>query len=436
MAAWKSCEVITAEDMGRTASKIEDIELAIRRLGQFEGRALELLAEFEDHSGGRSRRPGEEGFRGGVGLRRGSAGEEVGILPSASMSFAKSIESERLEFRGEPSFDPRGFLDKRNREVFEHPISSASSPSDVVQDPPVVRIHANDIEKWKLFRKLDQAGRLGVVLESEVVTGYQSGLFAVPKDGLMDRLIFDSRPFNSLEGGSGPWVYSMASSTNILEVQLKENENLKISSTDLRDYYYAFKIGKERLCRNSLVGPVKPKLLRGFRCYSKQLENEKLVYLSLNSLAMGDTHAVELAQVAHLSLLLQRGILTESQLLCMHLAVPRHPIMGGVVIDDFVLLEKCLKGVGVGMLESEASLRKALQVYENVGLVPHPKKTCFGESRGEFWGCSLEGDLGLVQCSLKRVLPVVFVTVGIIKMGLVTVGLLEVVIGCWTSIFL
>ena len=436
MAAWKSCDSITAEDMGRTASKIEDIELAIQRLGQFENQAFETLAELENHSGGRSTRPEDGGFRGGVGLRRGSAGDEVGNLSSASMTFAKCIETERLEFRGVPSFDPRKFLDSRSRRLYEHPISSAVSPSEAVQDPPVVRIHANEIEKWKLFKKLDSAGRLGVVLESEVLVGYQSGLFAVPKDGVMDRLIFDSRPFNSLESGSGPWVYSMASASNVLDVQLAFDEELRISSTDLRDYYYAFQIGKERLCRNSLIGPVKPSAIKGYRCYEKRFEKEKLVYLALNSLAMGDTHAVELAQVAHLSLLLQAGILEGPQLLCMHLAVPRLPVMGGVVIDDFVLLEKCLRGCSSGALASEATLRKALEVYEAAGLVPHPKKTFYGQSDGDFWGCSLNGKIGLVQCSLKRVIPVVFVTIGIVKMGIVSVGLLEVVIGCWTSIFL
>ena len=41
-----------------------------------------------------------------------------------------------------------------------------------------------------------------------------------------------------------------------------------------------------------------------------------------------------------------------------------------------------------------------------------------------------------MRASLKRVVPVVFSTLGIVKLGVCTISLLEVLVGCWNSIFL
>ena len=68
--------------------------------------------------------------------------------------------------------------------------------------------------------------------------------------------------------------------------------------------------------------------------------------------------------------------------------------------------------------------------------MPHPKKTFLNSTRGEFWGCDFDGVAGRVQANLKRVIPVIAVTQAILSLGLCSVGLLEVIVGCWTSIFL
>ena len=59
-------------------------------------------------------------------------------------------------------------------------------------------------------KKLDDTHRLGAGKESQILPGYQAGLFSFSKDESRDRLIFDSRPFNTLEsppidGGLGRW---------------------------------------------------------------------------------------------------------------------------------------------------------------------------------------------------------------------------------------
>ena len=71
-----------------------------------------------------------------------------------------------------------------------------------------------------------------------------------------------------------------------------------------------------------------------------------------------------------------------------------------------------------------------------LGLLPHEGKTFYGSVDSEFWGASLNGQKGQVRANLKRVIPVVYATLGVLKLGICTVSLLEILIGCWTSIFL
>lgn len=182
-----------------------------------------------------------------------------------------------------------------------------------------------------------------------------------------------------------------------------------------------------------------PKELRGFRCHRPELEAFPLVYLCLNTLAMGDSQAVELAQTAHIGILSQAGILDEHNLVTMDMSVPRTRFFGGVVIDDLVLFEIMLKEhpfTSDSPSVSKESLDSALSEYQRVGLLPHPKKTFCEDLQGEFWGCQFDGEQGSIQANLKRVVPVMSVTQRIVQMGVCTMGLLEIIVGSWTAIFL
>ena len=153
---------------------------------------------------------------------------------------------------------------------------------------------------------------------------------------------------------------------------------------------------------------------------------------------MGDSQAVELAQTAHVGLLFQAGLLVPEALISMGMPIPRSPVMLGVIIDDLIVFERLLKGSTLDFpgLPSCALLDSAVGKYTEVGLLPHPGKTFHGMYQSEFWGSLFEGDRGFVRASLKRVVPVVFATLGVVKLGVCTISLLEVLVGCWNSIFL
>lgn len=113
---------------------------------------------------------------------------------------------------------------------------------------------------------------------------------------------------------------------------------------------------------------------------------------------------------------------------------------GGVVIDDLVLFERILMSdfekISATSSLGRFGLESAIKEYQRVGLLPHPKKTVFEETKSEFWGCQFDGIAGTVQANLKRVIPVIAVTQRVLTMGVCTVGLLEVLVGSWTAISL
>ena len=183
MVAWQVCEPIDAAAMGRTSSKVEDLERLLGRLQVFETQAFDPEFGLLQESSGGLNSPKKSGFY-APGLQPSSAGEVCGSLLHGAHVVAKPIVSDRLEFRGRPDFDAKPFLDARGQRIYRTPV---------------------DTEVWKLLRKLDDSGRLGLLKEEDIFPGYQAGLFSVQKDASKDRLIFDSRPWtcwrNRLGGG-------------------------------------------------------------------------------------------------------------------------------------------------------------------------------------------------------------------------------------------
>lgn len=374
------------------------------------------------------------------GLQHSTAGEVCGSLSQGAHVVAKPIVADRLDFRGRPNFDAKPFLDPRGQRIYDTPVDESAPLSSVDVDIPTVRIFGKDSEVWKLLRKLDDSGRLGLLKESDIFPGFQAGLFSVQKDACKDRLIFDSRPWNVLETPPRRWIASMACATSLCDLMMEPQQVCVVSGTDLREFYYSFKASKQRLIRNSLLISAWPSEVREFSCYDSSFDSYRgKLYFALATLAMGDACAVEVAQTAHIGLLVQGNLLEPSELLSMNLAIPRGPTMTGVVIDDLVLFElisKDLLSGDLNALSSVCRLDSALERYKSLGLIPHPDKTFKAKLTEDFWGSHFEGGAGYVRASLKRVVPILFITLGIIRLGVSTLNLLEVVIGCWTSTFL
>lgn len=267
----------------------------------------------------------------------------------------------------------------------------------------------------------------------------RNGLFAVPKDGLRDRMVLDGRPANLADRGQTKWCKSMASASSLSGLFIPADEVMVFGGEDLKDYFYQFVVNAERVSRNVLCGDLsidEAKYVFGadFSWPSPR------VAIGLSSLAMGDTCAVEYAQCSHISLMLQKGVAAIPELLSLHGAVPRGLLQVGIIVDDLVLLERVLlaefeSGLGEGCrYESGERLKRARKGYADVGLLNNPKKAFEAEPCASFWGVDMDGRKGLMRASQKRLWPCIVISLRVCALGLCTISLLESLAGMWVSL--
>eukprot|EP00438_Fugacium_kawagutii_P022352 Skav233118 [mRNA] locus=scaffold1342:395006:405928:- [translate_table: standard] len=326
--SWDSVSPITPEVMGRTASKVESLEEMIE----------ELEAMARSSCSGASSYFGHRKEEDAPGRAPDHQAVVVGKVSGSGFSTFKSVEASRLNFVGRPNFDPCPYLDPVSRQIYEDPCGVRMSPSECLVKPPKLRVHCSQNEKVRLFDLLDQSGRLRVHLPHEVCPRFGSGLFAVPKDLERDRLILDSRGANLLEEPPQRWIKSLASAESICKLVLEPWEDLEMSGNDLRDFYYLFSASASRSRRNVLVGPIHPKQIANLSAVKGHHLNSEYVFGSLNTLAMGDCQAVELAQSCHLGMALQWNVASAENLLTMYKPFPRSKTVVGLVIDDFITM--------------------------------------------------------------------------------------------------
>ena len=98
--------------MGRAAEKVENIERALERLGNFETGIYDLFEETLPENSGSIFGSAARSFF-APGLQSDIGGEVVGHGQSFGGSVAKPIVADRLDFRGQPLFDPKPFLDSK-----------------------------------------------------------------------------------------------------------------------------------------------------------------------------------------------------------------------------------------------------------------------------------------------------------------------------------
>ena len=424
--AWLSHNDVGPTEMGRTAPKVESIEEIISALADQAKRVIATTSTSYFPAG-------REDVTGEFGGPRTDV--VVGQLDHAPYSTFKPVDPSRLKFIGKPTFNPLPFLDSRSAFVYQYPLQASTDPSEFHGQVPFVQVHCSKETKLKLFSLLDQSGRLALHPSTAVRPRFASGLFAVLKDETKDRLIMDSRPSNCLEKVEGRWVKSLAVGESLCRLTLDDSEVLRTSSNDLRDYYYLFQISEERSRRNILCGPVAPCDVRSLNCFRSEFENASELYGALNTLAMGDTHAVGLAQTCHLSLAVQSQIASMDNLLSLAGPTPRGPTYVGIVIDDFVSMAAVSKDASTptvsGLLADHMQ-----DVYEAVELIPHKDKAFRDELCCTVWGTDIDGTRGFIRGSLKRAIPLLGIVMKVASLGYSTVELLQVISGSLVSLFL
>lgn len=426
--AWNAEEVVTSEDMGRAAAKVESIEVVLSALN---GKAEEIGEELQ-----RYRLRKKKHLQTSWG-QQPSPGEVVGKLDVKPAHLAKAVEPDRLKFWETPTFHAEEYMDEENRAVFLDPLSFALPPDLQLHPPPHVRVRVSNKNKLSLLRKLDSSNRLALVPARCVRKGYENGMFAIPKDGERDRMVLDGRPANCLEINEDRWIRSLGSLTQLMHFFLAPHEELRMYAEDLREYYHAFCISRSRVIRNALKLSVKPEQVADLKAFTPDLAGETELVPCLNTLAMGDSRAVSFGQVSHLAVLLRSGELRLQDFICLAARPPRQRWLAGLMIDDLILLEAIPKSVPANEEETACArmMHRIRESYDMAGLPRHTGKAVFNEPKGIFWGAQLDGVEGIVRPNLKRAIPLAFLLLELVKIGHVSVGLLEVLAGSLVAVF-
>ena len=420
--AWSLQSEIKASDLGRVAAKQESIENLLSRLSFLSD---DSQAAFGDYA---KRKP-----RGPLPRPLVSKASVVGRLQKVDISGAQEIIASRIKMSGFPSFDPEPFLDETVSDLYRFPLKHALNPTEA-EAPPRVRVHAKFHEKLSLLHLLEQSGRLAFRSGSEVKVGYGNGLFTVPKDLSVDRLILDARPANVLQHAPQRYVMCMASSASLINIVLDEHEQLLMSGDDLSNFFYTFKASPERVTRNFLSWKIPVSAVKHMKSFPSHLLEEPFVYACLATLAMGDSAACEYAQASHVSLGLQACAFLPDQLLTIHGRVPRDKFFCGIIIDDLILLQKVARGAVEGdrLNTARAAMHK---IYASVGLEAHPSKGFSNSSSASFWGADVCGTSGFVRATVCRAISLIWVTLQVIRLGVCSISLLEVLCGGFVSLF-
>ena len=141
---------------------------------------------------------------------------------------------------------------------------------------------------------------------------------------------------------------------------------------------------------------------------------------------------MEVGQQAHVRLALGLGVKI-SDLITLRGKAPRQNWAIGIIIDDFVIVEKVRRGLEDKSIGAAvASLLVA--EYRRVGLQPNDDKRITDDSYPQFWGIAIDGVEGILRPQIQRVLPIANLTAQVARLGVASRKLLEVLAGSWISI--
>lgn len=423
---------IDAAAMGRTAAKVEGLDSIIFELQE---QALAWkTAGYEQRWKAQSCSSRAAPLSAGHQLC--DPGVVVGRLKVGAPILAKEVDASRLSVPEKPpEFDPADLFEEPHKTVYQDPVSRAMEPHQHAHVPPRVRVHASRDQALRFLQFLDERHRLELVPAEKVREAHLCGAFALTKDLEKDRLIVDARPANMLEETLGAWTRTMGSVQALLQHEIPPAKNMYFSGTDLRDYYYCFRVSSRRSWRNAMRLPLTPKEAAGFRCFSDSMRQHSTLYPCLRTLAMGDNNAVEMGQCAHVKIGTKIGAIQPQELLSTHGRAPRGELSCGIIIDDIIFGEMLERPPTHDQPSAAARRLQAMCAeYERRLLSAHPKKTFVDDKKIEFWGASVDGETGLVRPSPRRLVPVLAMTAKVARLGFASVALLEI-LAAWVLDF-
>ena len=353
-----------------------------------------------------------------------------------STSPAKEVVADRIKWKLGPSFNPVPFLvDPVVCNAFVDP-DTMRLPESEWPKRTRARAHCSRAQLLALALKWDQLGACRLIPCSEVLEKEAVGLFAVAKDAEYDRLIVNPTVINSRMRGYSNFTRTLAPGSLVGLIRLEPHEDLRISSDDLCEFYYTFKVSNERAKRNSIGIKFIGDEFLSFNCYRPELSGVEC-YLCLATLAMGDGLAVEIAQQSHFNLLRSvAGCLLPEETMAYRKIIPRGPFYELLTIDDHIGLQKVLNTVPLEQQDTRDRhvFRQAEAAYSQVHLTAHPGKRQRQVCHATVLGAEIDGVAGRVSAPRGRIALLMFVTAVVVRKGTCTKRLLQSILGCWIHV--
>ena len=349
----------------------------------------------------------------------------------------KTVVASRIKWKHPPTFDPRPYLlDPVVKAVFNEP-DALRLPASLWPSKSRARVHCSRPELLKLMKIWDAHGSLALFPHDAVDRHETVGIFAVPKDSEFDRLIINPIVLNSRMMPYSSYTKRLAPGALLSLLSLKPHEAFRFCADDLSDFYYTFQVPRARAKRNCIGTLVYPSEVKDLNCFDATVPGP--YYPALATLAMGDGHAVEIAQGSHHALLqLEAGSMLDSETLEYRKPIPRSTFVELLAIDDHIGVQK----LPMAEIHRQPVLRdthvfqSAQRAYKKVGLVAHPGKARRNETQGTILGADFDGIKGRVSAPRSRMLLLVWMTSLIVKVGTCTRQILSSILGCWIHVIL
>eukprot|EP00438_Fugacium_kawagutii_P033349 Skav204235 [mRNA] locus=scaffold1550:277390:299473:- [translate_table: standard] len=367
-----------------------------------------------------------------------SCSDDASTKVKLASSSAKPVIADRIKWKLGPSFDPRPFLsDPLVLAAYDNP-NILRKPESEWPQKPRARVHCSRDELKCLAAKWDALGACALVPVGEVAEEETVGIFAVTKDQEYDRLILNPTVVNSRMYGVSTFTKQIAPGHLITMVRIPDTHDLVISSDDLSEYYYTFKVSQARAARNAIGMVFWGHELSHLSCCTPEHYSQQY-YIALSTLAMGDGLAVEIAQQSHCNLLRVLGhCMHPKEVLAYRRAIPRGPFYELLTIDDHIGLQLVCKGVPLAAQHTRDRevFQKAEAAYDTVGLTPHPGKRQRQAQKATVLGAELDGAVGRVGSPRNRVVLLMLCTAVVVHQRRCTRKILQSIIGCWVHALL
>lgn len=381
-------------------------------------------------------------------LAASNASYGAGTLPggvSSKLSAAMPVTASRIaipEVAG--TVDPRECLDDEKAQILDQ-LGSFRLPPDQWKEVVKACHRVSEGEESALVRKLLNSKMVTLVPESELPRDHSGelmggGFFCVAKNETEDRLIFDRRPENATMQRLR-WS-ELPSAACFCRVLLQEDEYLRGSGDDLRNYYYALALPPNWIKYNSVGRRVDPSIVREWG------GDPNISYrAAMRVLGMGDTNACDIAQAVHVHILSKAGLLSDDTRLTYGESVPQGPLLEGAYLDDLLIVYRQKMGFKIPLdgtfkppqpqatdLDMQRTLA-AEDAYQQAGLQRAVHKSFRACEKFKAWGASIDGIQGTVGAPLGVRQQVWWLILQVVQQGQCSKQALQRVLGYVCFIF-